>query len=97
MAIRNLPELAAQVANDTNLAARLRADPQAVTAELAAGAVPDNAVYRMVVGALGAVIVIAAIGSIVLGFAGKETPEVLLSLGSAAVGALAGLLAPSPR
>jgi hypothetical protein len=60
----------------------------------------DRMVYRTVVLSLGSVAIIAVLGSIVLQFGGtaaNEQPPLLLALGSAAVGALAGLLAPSPR
>jgi hypothetical protein len=56
----------------------------------------DIALYRIAVGVLGALALLAAIGSIVLVIAGKTTPEVLIALGSSAVGALVGLFAPSP-
>jgi len=56
----------------------------------------DKVVYRMVVGALGSVVLVAAVGAIVLVAVDKTAPDVLVALGSAAVGALAGLLAPSP-
>lgn len=59
--------------------------------------VPNTPIYRTVVGALGLVAVIAIIGAVVLGAMENATPDVLVALGSAAVGALAGLLAPSPR
>jgi uncharacterized integral membrane protein len=36
------------------------------------------------------------IGAIILAGQDKDTPEILVALGSAAVGGLAGLLAPSP-
>ena len=36
------------------------------------------------------------VGAIVLAMTGQSTPEVLVALGSAAIGGLAGLLAPSP-
>jgi hypothetical protein len=42
-------------------------------------------------------VLISLIGAILLSALGKTaTPEVLVAIGSAAVGALAGLLAPSP-
>jgi hypothetical protein len=50
----------------------------------------------MVVGALGLVVLLAILGAILLAVNGKTIPEVLTALGSAAGGALAGLLAPSP-
>lgn len=60
--------------------------------------VTDVWIYRVVVCSLGIVVIIAVIGAIYLssGTAGKAPPDVLTALGSAAIGALAGLLAPSP-
>ncbi len=56
----------------------------------------DLFLYRVAVCVLGALALIAAVGSIGLVAAGKTTPEALVALGSAAVGALVGLFAPSP-
>lgn len=56
----------------------------------------DVWIYRGVVFALGMTVIVAAIGAIYLAASSLPTPEVLVALGSAAVGALAGLLAPSP-
>ena len=56
----------------------------------------DKVIYRMVVGALGLALLIAAVGGIVIVMSDRTPPDMLVALGSAAVGALAGLLAPSP-
>jgi uncharacterized membrane protein len=56
--------------------------------------VPDNTVYRMMVIGLVAVALITAIGAIVLVAVSKEIPQALISLGSVAIGALAGALIP---
>jgi hypothetical protein len=57
----------------------------------------DIIVYRIVVGMLGTIALAAAIGAILLaGIHIQDTPPVLVALGSAAIGALAGLLTPSP-
>jgi hypothetical protein len=56
----------------------------------------DALLYRIAVIVLSSLALIAAIGSIALVIAGKSTPEVLVALGSAGVGALVGLFAPSP-
>jgi hypothetical protein len=56
----------------------------------------DQVLYRVAIGVLGSLALIAAIGAIVLVAFEKTTPEVLVSLGSAAVGALVGLFAPAP-
>jgi hypothetical protein len=53
----------------------------------------DIWLYRLVVAVLG---ITSVIGAIFLALSGQSTPEVLVALGSAAIGGLAGLLAPSP-
>ncbi len=60
--------------------------------------VRDSGIYYMVVGALGLVCVTVAIGSTVLSLMQTTVniPDIMTALGSAAIGALAGLLAPSP-
>lgn len=62
--------------------------------------VPDNWIYRIVVGSLGFVCIAVVIGAIILSViaGGEKTdiPDILTALGSAAIGALAGILAPSP-
>ena len=56
----------------------------------------DVWLYRIAVSVLGSLTLIAAIGSIILVAAGRTTPEVLVALGSAAIGGLVGLFVPSP-
>ncbi len=56
----------------------------------------DKLLYRIAVIVLGLLTLITAVGSIILVLSGATTPEVLVALGSAAVGALVGLFAPSP-
>lgn len=95
---RNLKDLAAKVARDEGLAEEIRQDPSGTLARVAADAppIPDTKVYRIVVTALGLAVLIALVGAIILILKDKTNLEVLTGLGSAAVGALAGLLAPSP-
>jgi hypothetical protein len=54
----------------------------------------DPEVYRRAINALGVAVVVAVSGSIVLAAGGRDVPAIVTGLGSAAVGALAGLLAP---
>jgi hypothetical protein len=56
----------------------------------------DKWIYRMVVGVLGLTVISSLVGAIVLTIVGQSTPEVIVALGSASIGGLAGLLAPSP-
>ncbi len=96
MKVQSASELAEQVAQDPELQERIKADPVTAIASLAAPLQSDVWIYRMVVGALGLSVLLAMIGSIVLGYKNLPFPDASLALGSAAVGALAGLLAPSP-
>ena len=63
--------------------------------------VPDTWIYRLVVGALGFAILLVIIGVVILATSCKsiETPIITLftAIVSGSVGALAGLLAPSPK
>ena len=56
----------------------------------------DVWIFRLVVVSLGLYMLASLVGAIVLAAKGTDTPEILVALGSAAVGGLAGLLAPSP-
>lgn len=56
----------------------------------------DVWLYRIVVITLGLSVLASLIGGIVLAVQDRQPPELLVALGSAAVGGLAGLLAPSP-
>lgn len=57
----------------------------------------DPWIYRMIVGTLTSTVLICLIGAISLQAKGnKQTPELLTALGTGSLGALSGLLAPSP-
>ncbi len=56
----------------------------------------DVWIYRIVVAALSLTLVCCVIGAICLQASGHKSPELLTGLGTGALGALAGLLAPSP-
>ena len=97
------------ISNEPALLEKLKTEPVETLKEAAAIAtkhlpppayVQDRAVYRIVVGSLGLVAIIAAVGAIYLAAGGANAvviPDILTALGSAAIGALAGLLAPSPK
>jgi hypothetical protein len=53
-------------------------------------------IYRVIVITLAAVAIGGLLGIVLLSVAGKTVPEGVVALASAAVGAMAGLLAPSP-
>jgi len=55
----------------------------------------DVWLYRMIVATLGITVVASVVGAITLAMTGGNTPEVLVALGSAAIGGLAGFLVPT--
>jgi hypothetical protein len=56
----------------------------------------DHWIYRAVVVVLGFTVVASLVGTIMLVMTDHSTPEIVVALGSAAIGGLAGLLAPAP-
>jgi hypothetical protein len=95
---------------DNTLLAKLKTEPDTIkvvqeaanTAEAAAEQAVrqwggDKWLYRIALGTLAILALSTAIGAVILvAIGGKDTPQVLVSLGSAAVGALVGIFAPSP-
>ena len=56
----------------------------------------DKLLYRLALGILGLIALSTAAAAVVFGLQEKTIPEVLVALGSASVGSLVGLFAPSP-
>jgi hypothetical protein len=97
--VENLQQL---VANDTALQEQLKNDPVKALDQFASVLDTDKWIYRVVVSCLGLAILAIIAGVIILmlrplGTTDDKIPTVLTALGSAAIGALAGLLAPSPK
>jgi len=92
-----LQELIQQVSNDNSLTADQKVVLLGNLQKLSTPLQSDRLIYRLVVGFLGSAVVLTIIGGFYLSIKTAVTiPEGLIALGSAAVGALAGLLAPSP-
>ena len=91
-------ELTAMVASDPELQERLRQDPVATLQALSQPVSGDKWIYRMVVIALGLTALFVVIGVFTLKALDNNTtiPDALVAIGSAAIAALAALLAPSP-
>ena len=102
--IRSADELVNRITGNSTLLSDVKTDPAStlkkvadqVVRDLPPALTSDPWVYRIVVSVLGVVVIAAVIGAIVLGYQWITIPETLTAIGSAAVGALAGLLAPSP-
>ncbi len=92
-----LQELIQEVTHDASLASNQKVKLLESLQKLSAPLQSDRWIFRLVVVFLG----VAVLLTIILGFylsikTAASIPEGLIALGSAAVGALAGLLAPSP-
>lgn len=98
----NMPELFSPEMNTEERDKRLKELAEIATDKLPPPAyLVDKTVYRIVVVSLGLVAVIAIFGALFLGtlqIFGEQVvvPDLMTALGSAAIGALAGMLAPSP-
>jgi hypothetical protein len=99
MQIRSASDVVSRIAQDPQFEADVKANPSEAIAKVAMP-LPlqnDNWIYRIVVISLGLVVLVTIIGQIILGIrTDKYLTEGIIALASAAVGALAGLLAPSP-
>lgn len=71
-------------------------DPQSLP-ELVVQSPQAPTIYLVVVVALAALGVLTVLGGVVLAYADKALPESVIVLGSVAVGALAGMVAPAQR
>jgi uncharacterized membrane protein YjjP (DUF1212 family) len=92
--------MSTEIHSNQELAAALAQDPQSAEKAITrlTALQTDRWIYRIVVLALGFGVLSAMIGLIVLSLKGVTAmPEGLVAIGSAAVGALAGLLAPAPK
>lgn len=89
-------QLVQRMEDNPKLEEKMKEDPKGTLATLSLPLQTDVWIYRFVVVSLGLAILTAVGGALMLAFHDKDTPEVVIALGSAAVGAMAGLLAPSP-
>lgn len=101
--IRSAEELLRRVVTNPALAEEISKNPvkslQALVTLVTKETPPlesDVWIYRIVVSSLGAVVFTSVLGAIFITKAQGTVPDILTALGSASIGALAGLLAPSP-
>lgn len=102
--IKTFKEFQQELNNSTELQKEFKNDPVSAVNKINAKnpLSSDVWIYRIIVLALGIVIISIVLGVILLISSGKITddtkvPTILTAIGSAAIGALAGLLAPPPN
>jgi hypothetical protein len=96
--VESVSELAARVAEDSELERQLKEDPEGTLRRVAAPIETDRWIYRMAVMALGATMLAVVVSALVLKLNDSEAgiPDALVAIGSGALGALAGLMTPFP-
>jgi hypothetical protein len=100
---KNLRDLPRDLATDQELQKKFTENPADVIRQYQQTPLEkDEWVYRIIVLALGITIFTIVLGVIILIGTGKvsddkHVPAILTAIGSAAIGAIAGLLVPAPR
>ena len=100
---RDCTNLKARLATDAKLREKFQQDPVSAVEEMEENArdplSSDRWIYRIVVIALGLTIILCVTGAvwITLAYPKAQVPQIMVALGSGAVGALSGLLAPNPK
>ncbi len=98
--IQTLDDLKTEMAINPKLQQDFKDDPVKASQQLNEE-LPDTFVYRMIVGSLGAAVLLVIIGIVILSITNDSIdPSVttlFTAIASGAIGALAGLLAPSPK
>ena len=94
----DLTDLIEQIKSDSSLQSEQKVNLLVALQAVAPPLQVDKWIYRFVVGALGIALIITIIGGLVINLTGQSEPipDGLIAIGSACVGAMAGLLAPSP-
>lgn len=102
--IKTFDEFKNELMSSSQLQSQFKADPVSAVQEFQQSnpLSTDKWIYRIIVLSLGVTIITIIIGVIVLIGSGKISddkgvPTILTAIGSAAIGALAGLLAPPPK
>lgn len=102
MNIQSLNDLSKELKRNQQLQDDFRQDPVSAIEQIKNPLDEDRLIYRIVVAALGLTVVVIVIGIVVLMATtivkeDKNIPTILTAIGSTSIGALSGLLAPSPR
>jgi hypothetical protein len=93
--VQSAQDLAVMITQDPELEQRIKENPVAAIARAADNPLQaDPIIYFVVVIILGVVLLVATCGAFFLTLYGVNIPDLLSALGSAAVGALGGVLTP---
>ena len=85
-----------QVSKNSHLTEKSQENHDELASKVGTPLQTDRWIYRIVVGALALTLVSSIGGTVWLQSNDKDIPEILIGLGTGALGGLAGLLAPTP-
>lgn len=95
--IKSVGQLIRTIQNDGKFETKFKQNPMNVLNQVSANQLPLK-VYTIVVSCLGAAVLIALIGAVLITILGEgDIPDILIATAAAAIGSLAGLLAPQPN
>jgi hypothetical protein len=100
--IKTFADFKNELTTNVDLQNQFRNDPVTAVKQIQTTSpiLPDTWIYRTVVGSLGLSVVLVIIAVVILTMNAKSgdngVPTILTAIASGAIGALAGLLAPSP-
>ena len=90
-------DLAELVRTDPDLQAEVKKDPVETLERLSRPLESDLWIYRIVVGTLAfSILAVIVASTVIVLVQDSDVPDVLVAIGTGAIGALAGLLAPVP-
>jgi len=90
-------DLAELVRTDPDLQAEVKKDPVETLERLSRPLESDLWIYRIVVGTLAfSILAVIVASTVIVLIQDSDVPDVLVAIGTGAIGALAGLLAPVP-
>lgn len=100
--IQNIRQLQSEISNNSELKQAFKDDPVKAIQEVHDNnpPLPDTFIYRIIVGSLGLSILMVIVAVVLLQYKygiDQDVPTIFTAIASGAIGALAGLLAPSPR
>ena len=101
--IKSFTDFQSKLVSDIDLQNQFKQDPVAAVNKFAQSPqVPNTLVYQIVVLSLGASIILVIIAIVIMYFKGtgtadQQVPTIFTAIASGSIGALAGLLSPSPK
>ncbi|WP_227269717.1 hypothetical protein [Roseobacter weihaiensis] len=90
--VQSIRGLSKAMRADETILEEVRNDPVGAIEQVMRNELPNTQVYRMVVWALGATLIVSLAGTITLSYGQIDIPDLLVAANAGALGALAGIV-----